>query len=200
MHLKRKRTTRSLLVTVSMLFIAACASSPPVPQVDYNPTFNFSGIKTLAFDETTSSGDSVRALLSDIEISRINAALTGAMEAKGFQIVKDKAQADALINWHLVARDKQDVRTHTTPATYGSYGRYNRYNRAAYYNCWNCVNTEVYVYDYTEGTFVVDIIDPTLKQSVWRSVTQSRLKGELKRDPATYPSAAQRIMSAFPPI
>jgi Domain of unknown function (DUF4136) len=192
----QNRAARWLLFTASLFFLGACASTPPEPDVDFNTSYNFSGIKTLALAETTSSGDSARALMSDMQINRINIALTGVLEAKGFQIVEDQSKADALINWHLAASDKQDIRTSTTPGMHAGYGRY---NRAVLYNCWNCGSTEVYVHKYTEGTFIVDIVDPALRKSVWRSVTQSRLKGKMEKDPAAYTAAAQLILAAFPP-
>jgi len=203
MRFTLQRAGTSLCLAASILIFAACASRP-VPKVDYNPAFDFKGIKTLAFSETSASGDSVKAMLSDMEVSRISNALAGAIEAKGLQIVEDEAKADALINWHLVAQDKQDLRTQTTPSAYGAYGAYgvyggyHLYNSTALYNCWDCGNTEIIVHDYTEGTFIVDIVDPTMNKSVWRSVTQSRLKGKMKEDPANYTAAAALIMADFP--
>lgn len=42
------------------------------------------------------------------------------------------------------------------------------------------------------------MIDPKLKQSVWRSLVQSRLKGDNDPDQAKYNAAAGRILAAFP--
>ena len=59
--------------------------------------------------------------------------------------------------------------------------------------------TEVSVQNYTEGTFIVDMIDPQMRKSVWRSVTQSRLKGKHENDQGKYNEAAMIIMEGFPP-
>ncbi|MCB1733244.1 MAG: DUF4136 domain-containing protein, partial [Halieaceae bacterium] len=67
------------------------------------------------------------------------------------------------------------------------------------YNCWGCTQTEVSVRNYTEGTFIVDMIDPKLKKSVWRGVIQSRLKGDMAQDQANYNAAADLILASFPP-
>lgn len=183
--------------------LAACASAPPTPEVDYKRDFDFSGIRTIAFlqQSARTSGDSPRMFLSDIQLERIDNAITNAVELKGYQMVEDPSQADALISWHLVVQEKTDVRTYNTGPSYGGYygrGPYRSYNRSAFYNCWNC-GTEVRVRQYTQGTFIVDIIDPGLKQSVWRAVTHSRLKGEVEQDQQPYNEAAQRIMAGFPP-
>ncbi|MEP5763860.1 MAG: DUF4136 domain-containing protein [Halieaceae bacterium] len=190
-----------LALLLALALLTACASSPPQPDVDYKHDFNFSGIRTVAFlpQSGGSSGDSTKIFLSDMQINRIDTALSRTLEVKGLQVINDPKKADALISWHLVAQEKTDIRTYNTGPTYGGmYGGYRGYNRAAFYNCWNC-GTDVRVKQYTQGTFIVDIIDPTLNQSVWRSIVQSRMKGELSKDQATYDTAAGRIMAAFPP-
>ena len=59
--------------------------------------------------------------------------------------------------------------------------------------------TDVRVTEYTQGTFIIDMIDPEEKASVWRSVTQSKLKEETIRDQAALDSAADRVLGGFPP-
>ena len=43
------------------------------------------------------------------------------------------------------------------------------------------------------------MIDPVLRKSVWRSIIQSRLKGELSQDQDKYNETATAIFAAFPP-
>ena len=187
---------------LASLMLWSCASAPPEPHVDFKGDYDFSSVKTIALKPSPRgvSGNSPRMLLSDIQINRIDSALYDAIEAKGFDMIDDPSKADALITWHLVAQEKTDVRTYNTgPSTGGYYGRYGAYNRRAYYNCWNCGGTEVSVRQYTEGTFIVDVIDPVLQQSVWRSVVQSKLKGDIAQDQTATNEAAARIVAAFPP-
>ena len=54
--------------------------------------------------------------------------------------------------------------------------------------------------NYTQGTFIVDMIDPIMKQSVWRGVTQSKLKGNGGEEQAAYNEAAMVIFESFPPL
>ena len=188
---------RTISLTLALGLLTACASSPPEPVVDYNNAYDFQQIRTMAFlpHNRAASGDSPRALMSDMQINRINLALEQAVENKGFEIVDDPKKADALLTWHLVVQEKTDVRT--TPGG-ASGGYYRGYNRRAAYSCWNC-GTDVSVRQYTQGTFIVDVMDPKMNQSVWRSVIQSRLKGELQREQEPYNQAANRIMASFPP-
>jgi hypothetical protein len=182
--------------------LAGCASAPPEPTIDFKSGYNFRNIKTIAFmpQSGSASGDSPRAFLSDMVVGRIDEGIASALRAKGFQVIDDPKQADALVHWHLVAQEKTDIRTYNTGPTYGAYyGGYRGYNRSAFYNCWNC-GTDVRVRQYTQGTFIVDIIDPKLEQSVFRSVVESRLKGEQpSREQAEYNAAAARILKGFPP-
>jgi hypothetical protein len=201
-HITGKLAQSALLLAIAAL-MAACASSPPEPEVDFNRNFDFTKIRTIAFlpHQVHTSGDSPRALLSDMTVERIDDALHYAIEAKGFNMIYDPSKADALITWHLVAQEKTDVRTYNTgPAMGGYYGRYGAYNRRAYYSCWNCGGTEVSVRQYTQGTFIVDIIDPKQNKSVWRSVTQSRLRGEAGQEQIPYNEAAVRVLGGFPPL
>jgi len=193
---------RTLLLPVLAIFLAACASSPPKPVVDAKPEYNFSQVKKVAFYKKSGqvTGDNPLQL-SDMQRNRIDSALELALSKKGLQWVDDASQADLLLSWHLATQNKTDVRTYETP-TYGmASARYGRYNRYSSYNCWSCspTRTEVSVQNYTEGTFIVDMIDPTLRQSVWRGVTQSRLKGKPQDDQGKYNAAADAIFASFPP-
>ncbi len=197
-----KPALASLLLVTSALLLAACASGPPKPTVDYKPDYDFSQVRTIAFYKNSGqvTGDNPLQL-SDIQKDRIDEALAFALRNKGLEFVDDASQADLLLSWHLVTQHKTDVRTYETP-TYGmGYGYYGRYNRYSMYSCWSCAptQTEVSVQNYTEGTFIVDMIDPELHKSVWRGVTQSKLKGKPQEDQGKYNEAATAIFASFPP-
>ncbi len=197
--------SRALTVLAVCILLAACASGPPKPTVDYKADYNFSAVKKIAFYRSSGqvSGDNPLRL-SDMQRDRIDEALSYALTNRGFQMVTDTAQADLLISWALDTENKTDVRTWETPSRgvgmgYGGY--YGGYNRYSAYNCWSCAptRTEVSVQNYTQGTFIVDMIDPELQKSVWRGVTQSRLKGQHSEDQGKYNAAATAIFAAFPP-
>ena len=196
---------RGFILLALTTLLMACASGPPKPTVDYKQDYNFIGVKKIGFFRESGqvTGDNPLQL-SDIQRERIDTALTYALGNRGFQIVDNSADADMLLSWHLVTQHKTDVRTYETPA-YGAgygggYGRYG-YNRYSAYNCWSCAptRTEVSVQNYTQGTFIVDMIDPQMKKSVWRGVTQSRLKGKHSEDQGKYNEAATAIFASFPP-
>ena len=190
---------RHTAATLILLAVAACATKPPEPVVDFAPDYDFGQSKTIGFyalsGEVTGNNPSE---LTDFQRDRIDAALKAALEAKGFTFVDRTADADLLLSWHLNLMDKTDVKTYNSPS-YGATVGYSRYNRYAMYNCYNCMNqTDVRVSEYTQGTFIIDMIDPDENASIWRSVTQSKLKEETIRDQAALDSAAVRVLAAFP--
>ncbi len=190
---------RHTAATLIMLAVAACATKPPEPVVDFAPDYDFDRSKTIGFyalsGEVTGNNPTE---LTDFQRDRIDAALKAALEAKGFTFVDKTADADLLLSWHLNLMDKTDVKTYNSPS-YGATVGYSRYNRYAMYNCYNCMNqTDVRVSEYTQGTFIIDMIDPDENASIWRSVTQSKLKEETIRDQAALDSAAVRVLAAFP--
>lgn len=185
-----------------LVLLAACATAPPTPEVDYKQDYDFAAVHKIAFydDSGLVSGNNP-ILLSDLQRDRIDLALEQALRGKGYEVLdeKDADQADLLVSWTLVTNDKTDVRTYETPAMGVGYGGYGGYNRYSMYNCWGCTQTEVSVRNYTEGTFIVDLIDPRLKKSVWRSLIQSRMTGTHKSDQDKYNATADRIFASFPP-
>ena len=190
---------RHTAATLILLAVAACATKPPEPVVDFAPDYDFGQSKTIGFyalsGEVTGNNPTE---LTDFQRDRIDAALKAALEAKGFTFVDKTADADLLLSWHLNLMDKTDVKTYNSPS-YGATVGYSRYNRYAMYNCYNCMNqTDVRISEYTQGTFIIDMIDPDENASIWRSVTQSKLKEETIRDQAALDSAAVRVLAAFP--
>lgn len=189
---------RALIALAAAMLLAACASGPPKPDVDYNRDYSFGGVKKIAFYAGSGkvSGDNPMQL-SDIQKDRVNEALSYALKTKGYEFVTDASQADMLLSWHLVTQFKTDVQTYNDPAMYGPYFGYNRY---AMYNCWSCGGTEVVSRNYTDGYFIVDMIDPGLRKSVWRGTIQSRIKDKAQlKDQEAVNAAAVSIFAAFPP-
>ena len=176
----------ALLVLLGTVLITAC-SSTPTARMDFDPSYDFSGVRKIAIQPINRTVAST-VIVSDMQISRINETLTEELGRRGFQVVQDNADADMLLAWHLVTQERTDVRS---------------FNTSTRYNCWNCgsMGTNVSVRQYTQGTLIVDLIDPVRNQSVWRSIIQSRLQSE--PDPAESEArrreAAQAIFAPFPP-
>ena len=197
----RKTILQRCLAVGCAALLAACASGPSKPVVDYKSDYDFTAVKTFAFYPASGevSGDNPLQV-SDMQRERIDRALAYALQNKGMQQVADGSAADLLVSWHLVTQNKTDVRTYDAPGFGVSFG-YGRYGRYGMYNCWNCMSmgTEVSVQNYSQGTIIVDLIGPDLQRSVWRGTIQSRLDAKHGEEQSKYNAAATAMFAAFPP-
>jgi hypothetical protein len=181
---------RTLLGLSLAVLLAAC-SSTPTATMDFDSGIDFSAVHKIAIQPINRTVAS-QAVLSDMQIGRVNTSLTAELERRGFQVVQNNADADMLLAWHLVTQERTDVRT---------------FNSATRYNCWNCrrmgmgTRTNVTVRQYTQGTFIVDMIDPTGLQAVWRSVFESRMRDQSNPDRAAEArdAAVAAVLAEFPP-
>jgi hypothetical protein len=180
------RICQAALAITMLIFVAAC-TTPLEATMDYDSAFDFSGVRKITIQPVEREALST-IHISDMQESRIDAALADQLRRQGFEVVSDSTDADLFMVWHLVTEERTDVRT---------------YNSMSYYNCWGCgpAVSDVSVRQYTQGTFIVDMIDPLRNRSVWRSVIESRLSsrpneagdGELRRE------AAAAALAEFPP-
>ncbi|MFT6287881.1 MAG: hypothetical protein ACJA09_002638 [Alcanivorax sp.] len=175
------------LAILALAALSVGCATPLEATSDFDQNFDFSKVQKIAI-QPTSRTDPATIQISDMQIERVTQALADELEHKGFQVVDDKTEADMFLSWHLVTHEKTDVRS---------------YDSMSYYNCWRCgpAVSDVSVRQYTQGTFIVDMIDPARNKSAWRSIIQSRLSskphpdaGEERRQ-----EAAQAIFVAFPP-
>ncbi len=176
----------ALCLLVSVL--AGCASAPTAV-TDHDPSFDFGGVRSiyiLPLDRQVSS----IAAVSDIQAGRMNEDIGRVLMERGYDVVEDAQQADLLLSWHLVTQERTDVRTYNSMS-------------ARYTSCWSCPtphSTNVTVRQFTQGTLIVDMIDPAGNRSVWRSILEERM-----RDLSGSEAAAMRrevalaIFADFPP-
>ena len=177
---------RSSVVLFCALLFSACSgtATTPTAATDFNSSFDFSRVKNIAIqpiDRTVLS----TIMVSDGQVSNINQAITDELTHRGFNVVQSNMDADLLLNWHLVTKERTDV---------------SGYDTSSRYNCWNCRAGPVDVY-VTQGTLIVDMVDPVGLKSVWRSTFESRISGQLDaaEAEANRRGAAAAIFSRFPP-
>ena len=177
---------QALFAAALISLVTACAT-PSEATMDYDSNFDFSGVQKIAFTPINRM-DAASIRISDMQISRINEALANELRRKGLDVVDNTSEADMLLSWHLVTQERTDVRT---------------YNSMSTYNCWRCGPSvsDVSVRQYTQGTFIVDLIDPMRNQSAWRAIIESRLSSNPSPDDAAErrQEAASAIFAQFPP-
>ena len=171
-----------------VLLLSAC-SSTPTATTDHDPSFDFTKVRDIAILPV--NRQVMRALaLSDMQASRIAASLETELQRRGYTIVDSWETADVWLTWHLVTQERTQVRTYNTVSA--------RYSR-----CWNCPptrDTNVQVQQYTQGTIIVDMIDPARQVSVWRSIVDKPRNAQREDQLAQgREERARALFADFPP-
>ena len=187
----QRAVTRIVALLVFTVLLPSCSTIDDIifsdVKVDYKRGYEFDDIKRVHV-ACGMDLDSEDLPISLAQIQRINAALVKAIEERGMTVVSDHGDADAELSWHVVAEEQSNVR---------------EYNAQAYYHCWRCgpAISSTSEITYTQGTFIVDIIDPDVTQSVWRGVMRGRLAEARNADvqQQRFDKTARQMMAKFPP-
>jgi hypothetical protein len=142
------------------LLLTGCASGPTIV-ANTNPGTDFSTFKTYNFFEPlgTDRAGGVRTPLSSRLVSSMNRALI----SRGMSL---DDEPDLLVDFVVSAEDRIDVRTTPTHSVHRSH-----WNRG--FSTWPTYNTTVR--QYTEGTLIIDLIDPATNTLVGEGAAQSRI-------------------------
>ncbi len=160
---------------------------------DYDPSANFAGLKTYDWipEPQKASGD---FRIDDPFIKRrIRDAVDNQLAAQGYE-KRSSDTPDFLVGYHVALNKKLQVSTmnecygtvvgprwhHSGPRWYGS---------------------ETYVYDYDEGSLVLDIIEAGGRKLIWRGSAIARVDttASAERKTKRINEAVQRILAQFPP-
>lgn len=173
------------LLLAALAFLAGGCTSWIDVSSDYDPSTNFTTMKTFRWMEVQRSSDD--PLSSSLWENRVKAAVYKTLTAKGFDLL-EFGDPDMLIAAHAGTKEKMNM----TSWGYG-YGGY--WGPSAYGN--------ISVSYYTETSLVLDIVkNPAKPELIWRGVGTG-----VVRDQSLYPEDAQErvneavaeIMRDFPP-
>jgi len=166
---------------IALFFIGLSVSCSPIYGVsyDYNRDADFKHLRTHGWLPVPD-----KANLNSLDLERIKKAVDVELQTKGLKMATDNP--DFLVAGHLVKKDKVNV----TNWGYG-YGHYGRY--------WGPGGVNVYQYE--EGSLILDFVDAESKDLIWRGVAKADF------DDATTPEkrdklikeAVQKILKNFPP-
>lgn len=167
-----------ILMMISLLLVAVNAFGMKV-KTDYDRAFDFGRLRTFAFaDQRRPNGSLLQR--DALENDRIRAALIRDLDKHGFRY-EPTGQADFLIAYY--ARDTE--RTEIEPVGYGMPYRWR----------WGW-GPGVWARDYTQGSVVVDFIDPGRNQLVWRGRVTDTVKG-LNQSEKQIDKAADDLVKHF---
>lgn len=162
-------------VLVFILFTFASSAQAQSVQADFDRAFDFSRLKTFNFAvQRRSPGDPLaKDTLND---GRIKSALESKLTASGYR--RETAQkADFAIAYYVTTRNKLDVQDYSLGPRRWFGGR------------------DIRVDQYTEGTLIVDLIDPNTKQLIWRGRASGSV--ELKDADKKIDKAVEKLVKQF---
>jgi hypothetical protein len=176
-----------LIAVLGMALLAGCSQYDI--QHDYDMDSNFNAFKTYAWMPRTitdASGSATTAVQNNSLLDkRIRSAVEAQLQVEGF--VPNEESPDVLVVYHTGLKDKVDVTDwgYTYAGSYwgGGLGR------------------SVDVYQYTEGTLIVDLVNAANKQLVWRGsatgvVEPGRTPEQVE---ARINDVVQKIFDNYPP-
>jgi len=138
--------------------LSACASGPTI-RSDYDHSADFAQYRSFGFMSPLGTD---KAGYSTLLTERLKTATRGQMEMRGYAY--SEQSPDLLINFNAKLQEKTQV---TPAAPIGPYYGY----RAGFYGGWPGYAWGNDVYQYTEGTLNIDLIDAKRKQLVWEGVS-----------------------------
>ncbi len=180
-----------VLALLGIALLTGCSSTTTVDS-DYDHDVDFTKYKTFGwYDHTDSKYKPKHA--SQIVDTRIHRAVTSELLKKGFTEATSD-QADILITYYGSSEEKVEV--YNSGYGYG-YGGWGGYWGMGYGGYGGYGGTRAYQYEV--GTLIVDIIDRSTNDLVWRGMLQKTLsksdKSQEKID-----GLVARILLWFPPL
>ncbi|MBN2816445.1 MAG: DUF4136 domain-containing protein [Campylobacterales bacterium] len=149
---------RLLIIAVFAIFFTACSQLDI--KIDYDTEYEFS--KEIKYTVVHSSRVGDDTLTND----RIKKALQNTLDLKGYTMVEQK-DADVLFVFHADVKDKTDIQTDYQMVGFGGYGFARGFGGG--------MVATTSAYNYTEGTLVVDALNPDTQKILWRGIATDEL-------------------------
>ncbi len=192
----------SCIFFLTAFLISGCATTSNLT-LDYDRDTDFAQYRTYAWAPPSGPGPNLSLSQNDLIETRVKDYVDRILAAKGYREAAPE-QADFLITYHNIYKEKQSVRTvgnySYAPGYYWrtecSFGkrRHSRWARPYY------VQPRTYVEYYTEGTFVLDVVDRDSQKLVWRGSAVSILQDTSPdAQDQKMQEAANQLLEKFPP-
>jgi len=179
-----------------LLFISGCSTIKVTS--DYDPAVSFAGLQSYQWipDIPTKTGDP-RIDGNTLLQNRVKHAVDKYLASKGYQLVRLE-KPDFLVTYHVTLDKQTEIKTINTYNHYGPgwgwrYGR-NYYPVMGY-------GTETVVYNYDQGSLIIDIVEPINRELIWRGSATDKVNfshtPEQKEQKIN--QAVEKLLEQFPP-
>lgn len=182
---------RSAAAGIAALTLAACGSRIDVRTMAA-PEASFTGLQTFRVlpgparrDGRVVSGADDPMINNSIANRQIREAIVNAFQSRGYAL--DETSPDLAVAFYASTREKLDITT-------WDYG----YPPYPGYPGWRHVRPWQTVTEYTEGTVIVDVINPRTRELMWRGEGRASVSEDLNRQVKELAKAAEAIIAKFP--
>jgi hypothetical protein len=180
-----------LLLSLLLFFVVPGCSSVNV-DYDYDPVADFAAIHTYGWGQASSVDDELAR--NPLLKKRIIASIDNYLQNRGFKKV-ESGQADVLVVIQAMVKEKMRVT---------DWGGPRGYYRDPWYNPWwgaGAYGSRVDISYYQEGTLVIDIVDNSKKELIWRGLGRGIVSShrDKKKQQAAVDTYVQEILNNFPP-
>ena len=167
-----------------LLALTGCSSIRAT--ADYDRTASFGSLHTYAWRTAPQQGPGDPRLDNSLLDARVKHAVDRELEAKGYRKVSPEERADFLVGYHVVLQRKVDVQTVGT--WYGYRGAGLRI-------------PETRTYQYEQGTLLLDVVDPTTTNLIWRGTATAVVDPDVSTEKRErrIAEAVAKVLADFPP-
>ena len=172
------KTIQGILLA-GLILLGGCA--PISTNFDYDVSWDFDSLKTYQLLAPPTDAE-----FSSLVQGRVTNAINSGLLARGYSAVDENP--DFLVAYHVGSEEKIEV------SDWGySYGR-----RGGYYGA---RGTSVDVYQYQEGSLIVDFVDTKTHHLIWRGTARKVLATNPtpEQRTKTVNAAVEKILESFPP-
>ena len=169
------------LILTGLALLAGCSSV--TTSYDFDPDAKFEGLETYRWIESKVDEDA-----DPLVLGRVKRAVDDGLAAAGYRKI-ESGGADFGVAAHLRSRQRIAVRDTGYVGPYYGYG----------YAHW--VDRRVDVYEYEEGSLILDVVDAKTNKLVWRGVARAAVPENPKPEERTklVNEAVTKLLADFPP-
>jgi len=172
------------LLMLILLWISACVG--PDVQTDFDPSADFQKFRTYAFAELTDLNKG-GILDNSLLRKRLDQMVGQQLGNKGLQQVAGSQIPDLLVHYWVGVQEKQRVQS-TASAGPGPYRWGGGYGAG------------VTTYEYKEGTLVVDLVEYTKKELVWRATIVAIMGNRTEENLELANKGIAKAFEQYPPM
>lgn len=159
-------------------------------QSDYDPAARFDGLQTYDWVKTEGKPAADPRLSDPLLDKRIRDLVETQLAAQGYR-PSSTGTPDFMVGYHVALEKKLAV------STMNDYYGYRAGWGWSYGAGTGRMMPESYVYEYEQGSLIIDIVNPKTRELMWRGSAQAEVNQKKRAEQLA--EAVQRILQRFPP-